>query len=330
MKSAFIGGTKRGYLTLKALLESGADVAGIVSLEQDAHEVERYEEPIRALAAARGIPLHQTKWMKDRDYGALLVDEWRADLVVAVGCRILFPREVHARPRLGCVGVHDSLLPEYRGFAPLNWAILNGEDHTGVTLFYLGDLMDGGDIVAQRRIPVGPDETAPEVYERVCDETVKLVIESYPLFASGTAPRRAQRYDEGSFTCSRNPLDGWIEWERPAREIHNLVRALTAPYPGAFTVYEGRRLFVWRTRMIERAPRYVGRVPGRIVGVSATEGHVDVLAGDGVLRLSEVQLDGGPRMAAANVLKSVRGTLGVRGADLIQCLAALKSPGTSA
>src|ERR1044071_2591352 len=223
MTVLFIGGTLRGYLTLKGLVESGAGVAGIVSLRQDDHEVERYEEPIRRLAEDRGIPHRETKWMKDRDYSAW-IRELAPDVAIIVGCRILIPREVYEAPRLGSLAVHDSLLPAYRGFAPLNWAIINGETQTGVTLFYLNEGMDTGDIVAQRSVPIGLTDTAPQVYERVCQATVDVVLEGCGTLEAGSAPRIPQDPAAGSYTCSRTPGDGEIDWRRPTREIFNLVR----------------------------------------------------------------------------------------------------------
>lgn len=317
MRTLFIGGTRRGYLTLRALIESGAEVVGVLSLRQDEHEVERFEGAIRVLAEGAGVPLFESNRLKDRDYVALLSQQWRPDVAFVVGCRVLIPPEIYEIPPRGTLAVHDSLLPEYRGFAPLNWAILNGESRTGVTLFHLDERMDGGDIVLQREVPIGPDDTAPEVYERVCAATVELVREACPLLASGTAPRIRQDYSVGTFTCSRQPADGWIDWSAPTRAIYNRVRALTYPYPGAWTLHEGRRLTVWRARLLEPSPRYVGRVPGRVVGFSRDDGHADVLTGDGVLRITEVQPEGEPSAKAAEVLKSVRATLGLSPAQLI-------------
>ena len=323
MRVAFIGSTKRGYLTLKALLEGGANVAGVVSLAQHAHETERYEQNFSELAARYNVPCQQTQWMKDRDYAALLKDEWQADVAFVVGCRVLIPREVYQVPRLGSLAVHDSLLPEYRGFAPLNWAILNDEDHTGVTLFYLSEAMDEGDIVLQQCVPIGPDETAPQIYEKVCQATVDVVLAGHAALLAGNAPRVRQTPDSGSYTCSRTPLDGCIDWQRPTREIYNLVRALTSPYPGAFTYYNGKKLLIWAA-MPARHVNYIGRISGRVIGFSSDEGWVDVLTGDGVLRLTSVQLEDGEPVPPASLIKSVRIRLGFDPAELLERLRSLE------
>lgn len=324
MKTLFVGGTKRGYLTLKALLDSGVDVVGIISLRQDEHEVERYEEPIKALAKNFNILHYETKWMNDRNYVDLISQQIQADIAFVVGCRILIPKEIYTIPPLGTLAVHDSLLPEYRGFAPLNWSIINGEDHVGVTLFYLAELMDGGDIVAQKRVPIAPDETAPVVYERVCHATIELVLEMCPLLAEDTAPRIKQDYSKGSFTCARTPMDGLIKWTDPVATIYNKVRALKYPYPGAFTYYTGKRIIIWSAKPHPNPYYYSGRIPGRVVGLSKQEGYVDVLTGDGVLRIFKVQFAREDRAMAANVIQSIRGTLGIRTVDLMNRIEALE------
>ncbi|HEY6210947.1 MAG TPA: methionyl-tRNA formyltransferase, partial [Vicinamibacterales bacterium] len=304
-----------GYLTLDALVKSSAEIAGVVSLQQDSHEVERYETPIRRLALANRIPHCETRSLTDRDrYVDLLTREMKPDVAIVVGCRMLIAPEIYQAPPLGTLAVHDSLLPEYRGFAPLNWSILNGEDHTGVTLFHLTESADAGDIVAQRRVPIGPDDTAPVVYERVCQATVDLVLDTYPQLAAGTAPRTPQAHHRATFACSRTPIDGEIDWSAPTAVVYNRVRALTYPYPGAYTYYRGRPLTIWSASRVENSPSYVGRIPGRVVSVSKTTGGIDVLTGDGVLRVHDVQF----------VTTSVRAALGLQTTDLLARIQALE------
>lgn len=325
MRILFIGGTKRGYLTLKALVESGASVNGVISLRQDEHEIERCENMIESFSGEFNISCYETKLFKDKDYAQIISREIQPDIAYVVGSRVMISKEIYELPPLGTLCVHDSYLPEYRGFAPLNWSIINGEDHTGVTLFYLNELMDGGDIVAQTRVPIGPHDTAPLVYERICKATVDIVLETHGQLVEGTAPRARQDYSTGSFTCSRRPTDGMVDWGKSTLDIYNQIRALTYPYPGAFTYFKGERLTICKAKPVERPLRYVGRIPGRIVGISKAEGWVDALTGDGVLRVFEVQVEGGETTAAANVIKSVRDTLGLSVVDLHDRLRALEA-----
>jgi methionyl-tRNA formyltransferase len=323
-RTLFIGGTRRGYLTLEALLKTGAEVTGVISLEQDAHETDRYETQIQKICQDYDVPVYQTRWMRDRDYAALIASEVRPDVAFVVGCRILLAKSIYQLPRLGTLAVHDSLLPRYRGFAPLNWAIINGEPEAGVTLFQLSEAMDAGDIVAQVSVPIGADEEAPAVYERICAQTVSLVIDACKAIERGTLSSWAQDERAASYTCSRAPADGWIEWSSPTGAIHNLIRALAAPYPGAYTSLENKTIRIWRAEILVDPPTYVGRTPGRVTAISADGGYVDVLTGDGVLRVFEAQREGESRVPASRVIKSVRTTLGASAADLLQRISALE------
>ena len=122
MRVLFIGSTKRGFLALQTLVEAGAELVGVLSLRQDEHEKERYERRIAEFAARLHVPLHETKWLNDRDYADIIRNRWRPDIAFVVGCRLRLPREIYTAPPAGTLAVHDSCLPEYRGFAPLNWA----------------------------------------------------------------------------------------------------------------------------------------------------------------------------------------------------------------
>ena len=323
MRTLFIGGTKRGYQTLQALVDEGHCICGIISLVQDSHESERFEEPMRQLANDHGIPLVETRWMKDRDYTAILREDMKPDIALVVGCRIMIPEYIYTLPPLGTLAVHDSLLPEYRGFAPLNWAIINDEKETGVTLFYLNHLMDGGDIVGQQRITIEPYETAPELYIKVCRSTVELVLECWPQLADGTASRTTQACSAGSIGCSRTPTNGMIDWNRTTREIFNLIRSLSHPYPGAFTFRKGEKIVVRKVLPLENPPLYRGRIPGRVVGINGDEGFVDVLTGDGVMRIFSVEHDG-REAAAAKIITSVKESLGIDMLDLINRITSLE------
>ena len=314
MNTLFIGSTKRGFQTLAAIIEAGHTICGVISLFQDPHEVERYEEPIKRLAEEHNIPIFETRRMKELDYVSLVRDELKPDIALVVGCRLIIPEAIYALPPLGTLAVHDSLLPEYRGFAPLNWSIINGETETGVTLFYLNPLMDGGDIVGQKQFSIGPDETGPEIYSQVCLATVDLVIECWPRLAEGTAPRLQQNYNSGSFTCSRTPTDGMIDWSSPTRQIYNLIRALVHPYPGAFTFFRGERVIIRKALYLEVVPLYRGRIPGAIVRVEKIDGSVDVLTGDGVLKIYELEWHG-EVLPAAELITSVKARLGI---DILQ------------
>ena len=261
--------------------------------------------------------------MKDQDYSDLLKNIWKPDVIFIVGCRILISPSIFEVPSKGALAVHDSLLPEYRGFAPLNWAIINGERTTGVTLFYLSDSVDEGDILIQKEVTISETESAPELYEKICKITVKAVIEGYDLISTERAQPISQRKKVGSYTCSRNPHDGLIDWTKSTKDIYNLIRALEKPYPGAFTFYLNKKLFIWRANQVKSPKKYIGRIPGRIISINRDD-TVDVLTGDGILRLTLVQYADEKPVPPAKVIKSVRRSLGISPQDLIQRIETLE------
>jgi methionyl-tRNA formyltransferase len=323
MKILFLGSTRRGLLALKGMVDAGMTVVGILSLTQEAHEQDRSEGEIATLAATCGIPIRETKYFREETILSWATSELGADVAIAVGVRILLPDSVYGAFSLGCWAVHDSLLPYYRGFAPLNWVLINDEPETGVTLFRVSAAMDEGEILLQRRMTIGASENAPELYHRICAATVGVVLDGLRLLASGESRPVPQNPSEGSLAASRSPVDGMIDWARPTRQIFNLIRALTFPYPGAFTFYQGKRMFVLSAEERPMNIPWVGRIPGRVVQVRPGIG-VDVLTGDGVIRLGDISIDGTTRQCAATIVRSVRSKLGLDVLDLVDRLARLE------
>ncbi|NIH80862.1 methionyl-tRNA formyltransferase [Amycolatopsis viridis] len=170
------------------------------------------------------------------------------DLLVVVGWTRLLGPELLSVPARGCVGFHASLLPRHRGRAPVNWAILRGETLTGNTMLFLDPGADTGDIIDQRPVRIRADDTCATVYERVAAAGAQMLAEHLPALLAGTAPRRPQSPSEGDLLPRRTPAMGILDWNRPARAVHDWVRALTRPYPGAFSALHGNRTMIWRTR----------------------------------------------------------------------------------
>ncbi len=303
----FIGGRAHGFELLGRLLARGERIERIFALEEDAHEPRRFDREISALAARAGVPCTIGKRLSPADIEQLVAIA--PDLVLVLGWRtILPPRVIHA-PRLGCFGVHDSLLPRYRGFAPTNWAVINREPAAGVTLWRLNEDVDAGEIVAQREIPISPCDTAADLYEQVRQAAVALVLEHLPAIVAGTAPLAAQDEAIATYACARTPDDGLIDWRLPSEHIAALVRALTRPYPGAYTYLDGRPLRVWSARALTPAPVYEGRIAGRVAKLHRGTG-VEVLCGSGSLMLLEVQAEDAAPCRADELIRSVRITLG--------------------
>jgi methionyl-tRNA formyltransferase len=222
------------------------------------------------------------------------------------------------------VNVHYAPLPEYRGRANVNWAIINGEPEAAISIHVLVARLDAGNILYQERIPIGQDDTVGDLYGRlnviqgrVLGTTVRTHISGY----NGVP----QDESIASYGCTRVPEDGEIDWSAPTRQVYALVRALSAPYPGAFTYVGTRPMHIVRAVPVVDAPRYAGRVPGRVIGRSGQEGYVDVLTGDGALRIHEVRLGDSTVRRAADCITSTRQTLGLRTADLLARIDVLES-----
>lgn len=302
----FVGGGQVGYETLRRLAAMGLFPRAVAGMSDHPHEAFQAEPLLRELCREHGALYAGADLRADALAETIGAEE--IDFLLTTGYRRIIPSRVYGMCARGALGSHFSLLPRYRGFAPINWAVLNGETETGVTLFHLVAEMDAGDVVAQEPVEIGPDETAGEVMERALGRYLGLLEAHLPAVLAGTAPRRPQDEAGATYTCARRPEDGRIDWSWPARRVHDLVRALSHPYPGAFTTHAGRRLLVWRTRLLDTPPRYVGIVPGRVVGVSGDS--VRVLAGDGVIELLLVQPEGGEEVPAGRVIRSIRDTLG--------------------
>ncbi|HEY3176033.1 MAG TPA: methionyl-tRNA formyltransferase [Candidatus Polarisedimenticolia bacterium] len=243
----FVGAVEEGRRCLDALVASGERFCGIVTLKESLAAATSGAVPFDDVAAAQRIPI-----LKVGDLNAQAnvarVEALAPDLILVIGwTRLLGPRILRLPP-LGCVGFHASLLPRYRGRAPVNWALINGEAATGNTMFFLDEGVDTGDIIAQRRIAIALEDTCATLYRKVSDAATGMLAEYLPLLKTGRARRWPQDHSMATVMPRRRPEDGVIDWGRSSGELHNWVRALTHPYPGAFTWFGGTRLFVWEAR----------------------------------------------------------------------------------
>jgi len=209
------------------------------------------------------------------------------DVLFSFYYRRLLNSEILQIPAAGAYNLHGSLLPAYRGRCPVNWVLVKGEKKTGVTLHRMIEKADAGDMVGQREIRISPEDTALTLYGKLCAGAAELLDDLLPLIKNGTAPRIPQDPEHASYFGGRKPEDGKIDWSWPVERIYNLVRAVTEPYPGAFTGLRESRLFIWRA-----SPRYSAD-PGPVPGTVELEGEeVYVRAADGRLRLHEIEVNG--------------------------------------
>ena len=259
----------RGTATL---LESGLEVPLVVTHRDDPNEA-RWYASLYDFSRERKLRVLADPPIESLDVG-------EPDLIFSFYYRSMLPMSVLGRAKLGAFNMHGSLLPKFRGRAPLNWAILEGERETGVTLHEMTEKPDAGRIVDQQAVPIGPDDTAVEVFHRMTDAAEAVLKRSLPALVAGTVQYKPNELARGSYYGRRRPEDGRIDWTKPAQEIHDLVRAVAPPFPGAFC----ERLKVHRTQMTART------APGRAPGPFQERGEWFAVCGDGkVLRLLEVR-----------------------------------------
>jgi methionyl-tRNA formyltransferase len=291
-----------GTACLAVLLDQGADVAAVVTHTDDPGEAIWFAS-VAELAAARGVPVFTPE-----DPNALsFVEEMRRirpDLLFSFYYRRLLAPALLELPSLGAINLHGSLLPKYRGRAPINWVLIHGETTTGVTLHYMDARADHGDIIAQRPVPIAIEDTAFMLSRKLTEAARRLLADTYPLILSGRAPRIPQDEREATRFGRRRPADGLIDWSSSAWQVYNLIRAVTHPFPGAFTFLGTRQVFLWAAR--PPAERPAPGPPGRILDVGAGE-SLEVATGKGVLEVLRIQLEDGPEMGGADFAATVLG-----------------------
>lgn len=306
MKIFLFTGSIKGYAVLKKMLADKANLCGILCLVEDAHE-EQYHPKVAALAKEHHIPIYFSNETKPADYADVL-RKTNPDIAFAIGWRYIIFKEAYTIPPKGTLIVHDSLLPKYRGFAPTNWAMINGEPRTGVTLFHIAEGVDCGPIVDQLPLEIGIDDTISTVTENLIKLYETIISKNLPALAAGTAKAVPQNDAEATYTCKRTPEDGEINWQLSAFQIHNLIRATSHPFNGAFTTLQGKRVFIWGSELPEKEDIYSGCVPGRVLG--KRNGKIEVLTGKGVLRVTRLQFSDDVEKNAADVTVSVKDTFG--------------------
>lgn len=276
-----------GARALEALLARDERVVAVVTHADDPGEGNWFES-VAEIARVHRLPL----FAPPSPNLPAIVEALRAhapDVLLSVWYRRLLGPELLALPGIAALNLHGSLLPAYRGRAPVNWVLVNGEPRTGVTLHHMTAEADAGDVVAQETIDIAPDDTAFTLYKRMVKVGVELLLDASPGVLAGTAPRTPQDASRATTFPRRRPEDGRVAWGWPAPRIANMIRAVTHPFPGAFVGDGPRRLFLWAGAAL---PAGAGAAaPGTLLALRPSEGVV-VAAGDGALLLTRVQSAG--------------------------------------
>lgn len=283
-----------GYRCIEALLIQGAKIS-LIFTHEDSPEEKIWFQSVRALADSRGIPCLTSDINLPEN-----VEQVRAlapDFIFSFYYRTMIKPELLEISKAGAINLHGSCLPRYRGRAPINWAVINGETETGATLHYMVAKPDAGDIIDQERVVIAFTDTAHDVFGKVTDAAVTVMTRSWPLLRDGVAGRSPMDLASGSYFGGRKPSDGQINWNKRAVEIYNLVRGVTHPYPGAFTYLNGKKVFVWQAW-----PTKGSGEPGQIV----SQYPLMVGTAEGLLEIRTLQLESDPEGTAQQFLESLK------------------------
>ena len=277
-----------GVRCLKVLLAQGINVALVVTHTDNPNEPIWFDS-VAATAVDYGIPMISPE-NPNIPEELRRIRELAPDFLFSFYYRQILTPELLAIASRGALNMHGSLLPKYRGRVPINWAIIRGETETGATLHYMEAKPDAGDIVAQTAVPILPDDTAREVLDKVTVAAEITLHQALPALIAGDAPRIAQNLRQGSYFSGRKPEDGRIDWTVSAVGVHNLVRAVAPPYPGAFTTVDGQPARILRTRLIEASAIRIPEPLLELVGARL----VARCAGGGALQVLALELAGEP------------------------------------
>jgi methionyl-tRNA formyltransferase len=287
----FFGYSEVGYECLSLLLERGDNVVALITHEDNPHEKIWFKTPAQA-ARERGIPVFTPD--------SVNTPEWREriaalqpDLILSVYYRHMIGTKILGLPPLGAFNLHGSLLPKYRGRAPINWAVLHGEPRIGMTLHRMVKSADAGAIVDQEGVELGPRDTAEQAFRKVLPCARRVLARQIEALLAGTAQETPQDDAQATYFGGRKPEDGRIDWALTSAQIFNLIRAVTDPYPGAFTDVGDARLMVWWAEPDTPAAHGRRGAPGEVLALAP----LIVATGDGALELTRTEWRGGPLAA---------------------------------
>jgi methionyl-tRNA formyltransferase len=293
----FMGTPEFSVPTLRSLHESDHELLAVVTNPDRPKGRGRVlaASPVKEAAIALGYPVLQPVSVKEASFVRAL-EAYAPDVLVVIAYGRIRPAPVLAVPRLCPINIHASLLPRYRGPAPIQWAIINGDKETGVTTMRMDEGMDTGDILLAARVPVGQEDTSETLHHRLASEGARLLLKTLASLAAGTLVPVPQDRSQATYAPFLKKEDGLIDWRKDANALDCFVRGMS-PWPGAYTLVWEKRLKVFKAQAVDKKVR---QKPGTVL--EGLPGDLDVAAGDGILRLHEVQLESGKRLHARDFL----------------------------
>ncbi|HIT14371.1 MAG TPA: methionyl-tRNA formyltransferase [Candidatus Scatomonas merdigallinarum] len=308
MRVIFMGTPDFSVGALKALAENGYEIAGVVTQPDKPRGRGKASAmtPVKEAALELGLTVYQPSRVREQSF----MDTVRAlnpDVIVVSAFGQIIPKALLELPRYGCVNIHASLLPKYRGAAPIQWAVMDGEPVSGVTIMQMDEGLDTGDMLAKTEVPLEPDETGGSLFDKLSRAGAELLIRTLPALEQGTlTPEKQPLESPTAYARMIRKEDGRIDWNLEAEAIERRIRGLN-PWPSAYTELTGKILKIWRAEVL---PKESGQTPGTVT--EAGKGGFCVQTGKGVLRLLEVQLEGKKRMDAQAFLRGFHAAPGMK------------------
>jgi methionyl-tRNA formyltransferase len=305
MRVIFMGTPDFAVPALRALAEADYDIVAVVTQPDrpKGRGKKNTSPPVKETAVSLNIPIFQPAKIKDPDFICALRD-LAPDVIVVVAYGRILPKDILTIPGYGCINIHASLLPKYRGAAPIHWAVINGEKVTGITTMFMDEGLDTGDMILREAVPIHDDDNVGAVHDRLAVLGAGLLIKTLSLLRCGRAPRLPQT-GESSYAPMLKTEDELVLWSRPAADTYNQIRGM-APWPGARTTLHGKVMKIWHAELFEEDGSAV--LPGQVI--SAGGDGIVVQAGKGRLKIKEIQLQGAKRLSSADFLRGTPVTVG--------------------
>ena len=312
MKILFMGTPDFAKESLKEIYESGYEITGVVTNPDrpKGRGMKMIFSPVKEYAIEQNLNIYQPEKIRNNEEFIKIIKNLNPDLICVVAYGKILPKEILEIPKLGCINLHGSLLPKYRGAAPIQWAVLNGDKKTGVTTIYMNEGMDTGDIILKEEVEIGEDETTGELWDRLSKIGAKILVETIKQIENKTAPREKQG-DNFSIAPMLNKDMAKINWEKQtANEIKNLVRGLN-PIMGAYTFLNGKKIKLWNVKVEKIDEKQQKNIPNGTVILSDSKIGLKIKANGGIITVIEIQGENAKRM---NVTDYLRGNSILEGA----------------
>lgn len=321
MKIVYMGTPDFAVGPLKALIDAGYEITAVVTQpdKPKGRSKELVPPPVKAYAVKQGIPVFQPEKIKTEEAVRVLA-QYEADLFVVAAFGQILSKEILEMPEFGCINIHASLLPKYRGAAPIQWAIIDGEKETGVTIMQMDEGLDTGDILTRKVVPVSDEDTGESLFDKLCEAGSELLLETLPQIEAGTLTPEKQDESKSTYAKILKKEIGNIDFSKSAEEIWCLVRGLNS-WPSAYTYYQNKTMKIWRAEAVKNNPCMTvlkkesentdaialtdtatdaSVAPGTIVKVE--KDSIYVQTGDGLLKILEIQMEGKKRMSVKDFL----------------------------